>query len=201
MAKPMVVKPMVAKPMVAKPMVAKPMVVGVDGTADSLAALSTAAELAAESGAGLVVVHVRHESGVTSVGSFAANTAASMSDALDQLEAQTRQRVSTALAHQDVPWRFDVASGDPVRALIAAARDNHASAIVVGGRHHGVVGGLIVGSVAQKLVRHSPVSVLVVRDGHAHPLANWDEARSAAARAAPVGGRRLSPSGWNRKTT
>lgn len=37
------------------------MVVGVDGTADSLAALSLAAELAAQSGTGLVVVHVRPE--------------------------------------------------------------------------------------------------------------------------------------------
>lgn len=41
---------------------------------------------------------------------------------------------------------------------------------MVGGRTHGVVEGLVMGSVAQKLIRHSPVSVLVVRDGQAHRL-------------------------------
>jgi nucleotide-binding universal stress UspA family protein len=147
----------------------KTIVVGVDGSADSLDALGSAAELARESGARLVVIHVRHESGVASLGSVAGGTAA-MSEALDQLEEQTRERVSDALAGRDVGWQFDVAPGDPAHALIAAAQDQHATAIVVGGRHHGVVGGLIVGSVAQKLVRHSPVSVLVVRDGHAHPV-------------------------------
>jgi nucleotide-binding universal stress UspA family protein len=69
-----------------------------------------------------------------------------------------------------VRWRFDVALGDPATELIAAAHDHGATAIVVGGRSHGVVGGLVLGSVAQKLVRHSPVSVLVVRDGQAHHL-------------------------------
>ena len=38
-----------------------------------------------------------------------------------------------------------------------------ASLIVVGGRSHSLLGGLIVGSVAQKLLRSSPISVLVVR--------------------------------------
>jgi nucleotide-binding universal stress UspA family protein len=51
-----------------------------------------------------------------------------------------------------------------------AARRAQATTIVVGGRTHGVVGGLVVGSVAQKLVRHSPVSVLVVREGQAQRL-------------------------------
>ena len=54
-----------------------PMVVGVDGTADSLAALSTAAELAEESGVGLVVVHVRHESGIVAVDGALAGAARS----------------------------------------------------------------------------------------------------------------------------
>jgi nucleotide-binding universal stress UspA family protein len=60
--------------------------------------------------------------------------------------------------------------GDPATELVAAARAHHAKTIVVGGRNHGVVGGLVVGSVAQKLVRHSPVSVLVVRDGKVQSL-------------------------------
>jgi nucleotide-binding universal stress UspA family protein len=157
----------------------KPMVVGVDGTADSLAALSWAAELAQESGAGLVVVHVRHDSGAVSAFSAAAGAEGEMTDAIDEVERISRERVSDLLAGRRVDWRFDVASGDPATELILAARHSQATTIVVGGRNHGVVGGLVVGSVAQKLVRHSPVSVLVVRDGEAHRL---DEAAAGATR-------------------
>src|SRR6202035_3512477 len=95
---------------------------------------------------------------------------AAISDALDQVEQASRERAADVLSGRKVAWRFEVAGGDPATALIAAAGDHQSRAIVVGGRSHGLVGGLIVGSVAQKLVRHSPVSVLVVRDGKAHPL-------------------------------
>jgi nucleotide-binding universal stress UspA family protein len=145
------------------------MVVGVDGTADSLAALSAAAELAEESGESLVVVHVRHESAMAAA-SIEAGAEAAISDALDQVEKMSQERAADVLSGREVAWRFEVSGGDPAVALIAAAGDHQSRAIVVGGRSHGLVGGLIVGSVAQKLVRHSPVSVVVVRDGKAHQV-------------------------------
>jgi nucleotide-binding universal stress UspA family protein len=149
---------------------ANTIVVGVDGTDDSLAALAAAAELGEESGAALVVVHVRHESWVVSAAVMEPGAQPAMKDTLDALEKATRERAAAVLARRNVRWRFDVALGDPSTELIAAAHDHDANAIVVGGRSHGVVGGLVLGSVAQKLVRHSPVSVLVVRDGQAHRL-------------------------------
>jgi nucleotide-binding universal stress UspA family protein len=145
-------------------------VVGVDGTADSLTALAVAAEMGEESGARLVVVHVRSESGLISAAGFEASAELARMDALDSTEKMSRERATDVLAGRSVPWRFDVATGDPAAELIAAAREHDATTIVVGGRSHGVIGGLVVGSVAQKLVRHSPVSVLVVRDGQAHRL-------------------------------
>jgi nucleotide-binding universal stress UspA family protein len=155
------------------------MVVGVDGTADSLAALNSAAELAARSDAFLVVLHVRHDSGIAA-GSLEAGAEAAMIEALDQTERTSRERAADVLSGRPVHWRFDVAFGDPATELIAAARDLHAGAIVVGGRSHGVVGGLVLGSVAQKLVRHSPVSVLVVRDGRAQRLEASSDAPTPA---------------------
>jgi nucleotide-binding universal stress UspA family protein len=145
------------------------MVVGVDGTADSLAALNVAADLAVDAGASLVVVHVRHESAMAAF-SIEAGVEAAVGDALDEVEKMSRERAAGVLARRKVEWRFEVSGGDPATGLIAAAREHEARAIVVGGRSHGLVGGLVVGSVAQKLVRHSPVSVLVVRDGKAHRL-------------------------------
>jgi nucleotide-binding universal stress UspA family protein len=149
---------------------AQTMVVGVDGTADSLAALRSAADKAADSGAGLVVVHVHHESAMSVSGAGVGSEEAAMRQALDELEKLSRERASDVLSGRKVDWQFEVSAGDPATELIAAAREHQASTIVVGGRSHGVVGGLLVGSVAQKLVRHSPVSVLVVRDGQIHPL-------------------------------
>jgi nucleotide-binding universal stress UspA family protein len=149
---------------------ANTIVVGVDGTDESLAALAAAAELGEESGAALVVVHVRHESWTASAAVMEPGAQPAMKDALDAVEKTTRERAVAVLARRSGLWRFDVARGDPATELIAAAHDHGATAIVVGGRSHGVVGGLVVGSVAQKLVRHSPVSVLVVRDGQAHRL-------------------------------
>jgi nucleotide-binding universal stress UspA family protein len=149
---------------------ASTIVVGVDGTDDSLAALAAAAELGEEAGAALVVVHVRHESWMASAAVMEPAARPAMKDALDAEEDTARERAAAVLAGRSVRWRFDVALGDPATELIAAAHDHGATAIVVGGRSHGVVGGLVLGSVAQKLVRHSPVSVLVVRDGQAHRL-------------------------------
>jgi nucleotide-binding universal stress UspA family protein len=149
----------------------KPMVVGVDGTADSLAALGFAAGLAADSGAGLVVVHVRHESGLVAGNAALTGAELAVDEALDEVEDMSRTRAEDVLAGRRVPWRFNVALGDPATELIAVARHEKASAIVVGGRTHGLLGGFVIGSVAQKLVRHSPVSVLVVRDGRALQLA------------------------------
>jgi len=146
-----------------------PIVVGVDTTADSLEALSAAADLAREYTAPLIAVHVRHEPSVASVANVAGEAVA-MGSTLDELEAITRTRVSDVMAGRHVDWRFDVTSGDPATELIKAANEHHAATIVVGGRNHGVVGGLALGSVAQKLVRKSPVSVLVVRDGHTHSV-------------------------------
>jgi nucleotide-binding universal stress UspA family protein len=144
------------------------MVVGVDGTADSLAALAGAAQLAEQSGAALVVVNVRYVAGAAA--GTDAGAVVALFQAVDDAELISRQRASDVLARSPVPWEFAVAFGDPATELIAAARRHRAAAIVVGGRNHGIVGGLVVGSVAQKLVRHSPVSVLVVRNAQPRRL-------------------------------
>ena len=162
---------------------ASPIVVGVDTTADSLAALNTAAEMAQSVAAPIVAVHVRHEPSLASSPTVYAGDAA-LEAALDEVEATTRERVSDVMAGRMQRWRFEVAAGDPGSELINKAMEHQAAAIVVGGRSHGVVAGVIVGSVAQKLVRKSPVSVLVVRDGTAHRVTDHD---AGAAPAQPLG--------------
>jgi len=147
---------------------AETVVVGVDGTADSLEALRAVADLAEESGASLVVVYVRHESPMVAESVGWGGAEALTVETLDEVQNMSQDRAAAALFGRKVDWRFEVASGDPAMELIAAARRHHASTITVGGRSHGLIGGLVLGSVAQKLVRHSPVSMLVVRDGQPH---------------------------------
>ncbi|MCU1458172.1 MAG: UspA domain protein [Actinomycetia bacterium] len=163
---------------------ADPIVVGVDTTADSLRALSTAADLAEEHTTLLIAMHVRHEPTLASVATVAGEAVA-IEPTLDELEVMTRTHVADVMAGRQVNWRFDVAFGDPGTELIKAAAEHRAGAIVVGGRNHGVVGGLVLGSVAQKLVRKSPVSVLVVRDGHTHRVNDASRSRGPVTSVGP----------------
>src|SRR5467141_1307784 len=105
---------------------ANTIVVGVDGTDDSLAALAAAAELGEESGAALVVVHVRHASWMASAAVMEPGAQPALKDTLDAVEKTTRERAAALLAGRSVRWQFDVALGDPATELIAAAHDHGA---------------------------------------------------------------------------
>src|SRR3954466_2614436 len=144
-------------------------VAGVDGSENSFAALAAAADLAEQTGSRLSVVSV-HDVGTAGALAAAYEGAATpvLEQSLTALEAASRERTFDLLSERHLGWTFDVIPGDAVHELIDKAKTNAASLIVVGGRGHSLLGGLILGSVAQKLVRCSPISVLVVR----HPDVN-----------------------------
>lgn len=52
--------------------------------------------------------------------------------------------------------------GDVAQTIIEIAQEKHADAIIVGKRGHGTLAGLLIGSVAQKLVSLAPRTVIVV---------------------------------------
>jgi len=60
--------------------------------------------------------------------------------------------------------RTELVAQDPAKALMHAA--GHARILVVGSRGAGGVRGLVLGSVSQRLVRHSPCTIIVA---HARP--------------------------------
>jgi nucleotide-binding universal stress UspA family protein len=68
-----------------------------------------------------------------------------------------------AAAKGATPIEAEPASGDPAREIIAEAENRNADLIIVGSRGHGRLAGLLLGSVAQKLLSHAPCPVLVVR--------------------------------------
>lgn len=151
-------------------------VVGVDGSEQSFVALATAADLAERVNAQLTVVFVHDGGGVAAFAAAYEGTAERLiEESVSKLEATIRERTFDLLAERPVDWIFDSAFGDPAHELIKLATTRGASVIVVGGRLHSLLGGLIVGSVAQKLLRSSPISVLVVRQ----PVADHPELAGA----------------------
>src|SRR5260370_20617939 len=94
-----------------------------------------------------------------------------MAEVLGEDTETIRAEVSRHLAEADTEWSFEVALGDPATELIRIAAAHDAAAIVVGGKTHNALGGLVLSSVSEKLARHSPVSVVVARDGKASTFA------------------------------
>lgn len=136
----------------------RPITAGVDGSAESLAALAWAGREAVRRGLALRVVHVwRYEE----------------HQALDAGDRETQERwVRDAAAeaarevaerHPGLDITTDVLEGEPVDALTAAVAD--AELLVLGSRGHGPVVGFLLGSVGQQVIAEAVRPVVLVRAG------------------------------------
>ena len=142
---------------------AQRIVIGVDGSGASLDALVEAAELAEQSGSQLSVVFVRDPGLAGAAATYEPAAASAIEQTEAECESIAREETFEALCRRRVAWTFDVATGDVAHELVNVAQRRRASLIVVGGRRHSKLGGVVLGSVAQKLVCTSPTSVFVVR--------------------------------------
>jgi nucleotide-binding universal stress UspA family protein len=135
--------------------------VATDFSEPSERALDLAVELATQFDAALTVVHVVEvPSYVYTETTYAsANVIGPLNQAarerLDGLIARTRERLPRAQAL--------LRSGTPWEEVLGAARDTTADLVVVGTHGRRGVKHLLIGSVAEKIVRTSPVPVLSVR--------------------------------------
>jgi hypothetical protein len=143
----------------------------------------------------MVVVHVMHLPSLSAVGEATTPSGlAAVEAALEQTETHVRAEVADRLSGIELGWSFEPASGDPAAELIRVAAARHADAIVVGGKSHGVLGRLLLGSVAAKLVRRSvgpradtaPERVTV--EGHAGRCGGVGPAGHFLVGGRPVGG-------------
>ncbi len=141
-------------------------VVGVDGSSGSRAALHKVAELAGSNTEDVYVlgIFVRHTPWLTyEAGLAGAQVAAEIQAALDTIEGAARADMATFLTESGLRGRFEVRDGDPAHALVEAAEQHNALAVVVGSHRHNPVSSVVLGSVASRLVHYSPLSVFVVR--------------------------------------
>jgi nucleotide-binding universal stress UspA family protein len=143
--------------------------VGVDGSSAALKAVDLAADLANKYNAELILLtvvphfspevdpaleeyaRVEHiQEPATELALAVANTV------LDGARRAAQGRGASRIAAEP-------SVGDPAHEIITAAGDRGADLIVVGSRGHGRLAGLLLGSVAQKVVSLAPCPVVVVR--------------------------------------
>lgn len=137
-------------------------VAGVDGSAESIAALAWASRYAAATGATLRAVLAWHYP--------AAVGQAPVGVAPGTVSGEIEQRMlgdlagAVAKVYPDLsaaPVETHVMYGHPAQVLIDASKD--ASLLVVGNRGHGAFTGMLVGSVSMHCVNHASCPVVVVR--------------------------------------
>ena len=143
-------------------MVSGLVVVGVDGSASSLAAVEVAAREAQLRGAGLRVVHafVRPATHVPSEPSQPGPPDGGLRNMADRLVTEAVERARAVAP--DVDTGHVVVTAEPLTVL--EARSRAAELVVVGSRGMSGFVGLLVGSTAVHLAAHGSCPVLVVRE-------------------------------------
>jgi len=146
--------------------------VATDFSEPAQAALNWGATLARDLGARLYLLHVVPEPYAYPWGSEMAMLP--IPEILAQSEEASRGQLNELAAQTKVPADRMVTKavvGTPVDQILAYVAEEHVDLVVVGTHGRGLVGHLLLGSVAERIVRRSPVPVLTVHG----------EARAAAA--------------------
>jgi len=135
-------------------------VVGVDGSPESVAALSWAGRYGAATGAVVWALHIWHYP--TAAGLPPGVTPESVTD---EVKAEQQKELDEAIAKANLDPAAQVESkvgyGHPAQVLISESEN--ADLIVVGHRGHGGFTGMLTGSVTLHVVNHATCPVVVVR--------------------------------------
>jgi nucleotide-binding universal stress UspA family protein len=137
--------------------------VAIDFAEPSEHALDVAIDLAKQFGAALSVVHV------VEVPSYVyTETTYATTELIGSVEQAARLRFDALIerAQERMPGaQALLRRGTPWEEIIGAARDKGAELIVIGTHGRRGISHLLIGSVAEKVIRASPVPVLTVRSG------------------------------------
>jgi nucleotide-binding universal stress UspA family protein len=134
-------------------------VVGLDGSPQSDRAFVVARDLAALTKAAVTIVHVREMMLAPAVGGVPRRIDE------DQIETKIRAQadeLAKAGNGGELQLVATTAAGGPAHDIANVARDHDADVIVVGTRGMGVIAGLLLGSVTQRLLQIAPCPVLSV---------------------------------------
>ena len=143
-------------------MKAKRILVPVDFTIDQKKTMELATSLAQDAGAKLFIVHVEEPGVETAIGgsSYAGPIAKTVDQRAETIE-QLRLIVPTA---SDVEYEHHLLSGWPADAILDYAKKIHADSIVMGTHGRTGIARVLMGSVAEAVVRRASCPVFTVKD-------------------------------------
>ncbi len=132
----------------------------------TMPAVRYAAELADKFGAELILLHVVPDT-VLALPDAVMPTPAPMADLNALIEAGRTglANLVAALKLERHKPRTEVRLGSPEREIVAAAKDLHADLVCITTHGRGGIARVLLGSVAEMIVRHAPCPVLTVRPG------------------------------------
>ena len=137
--------------------------VAVDGSAPSSEAAAYAFELAAKTHARLRVVTVE-DIGLLRAEAVAAGGLVAIAPDVDEVARDALAKATAVAARYGAtPAYATLPLGDPAAAICADAKASGASLIIVGSHGRTGISRALLGSVAERVVRHAPCPVLVVR--------------------------------------
>jgi nucleotide-binding universal stress UspA family protein len=136
------------------------LLVGYDGSPGSRAALTAALRLTRESSGHVTAVIVQHH--LPRYGATIGEV-----DEERQIEAADVRRLASEIhaqaAEHGSPVTTRVLTGHPAQEIVRAAKDTTTDLIVLGHSGHSAIWGTFLGTVTEKVSRHAPCSVLIVR--------------------------------------
>ena len=138
-------------------------VVGTDGSPGAKAAVERAANIAKGSEARVHLVTAYPD--IPSSREMIASSAKSDRIDLRQVAEGVLTRAGRGLEEQGIEFEAHAIEGDPAHAIIEVAEQQAADLIVVGARGLTGLQRFLLGSVSSKLSHHSPISLMVVREG------------------------------------
>jgi nucleotide-binding universal stress UspA family protein len=138
-------------------------VVGVDGSAESVAALAWAARYGSASGARVRALLAWHYPGAVGGPPVEKAPEAVRDHTEEQMQATLDEAVAKAVPGQEPAVETAKGYGHPAQVLIDASKE--ADLLVVGSRGHGAWTGMLVGSVSIHCVTGAFCPVVVVRGG------------------------------------
>jgi len=135
--------------------------VPIDFSASARSALDYAAMLAKRFDANIHLVHVCEVPPMMTIDAYAV---ASLDWNRKLGEAAERDLAQAASQLRDAKVTTEVLFGNPAKCIVTAATTNLADLVVMGTHGHGAVMHLLMGNVAERVVRTAPCPVLTVRE-------------------------------------
>lgn len=146
-------------------MATRKIIVPTDFSPKSEAALDYAATLAQETGARLIIVHVQELPVVYPEGSYYYGLPVSDDEGLHGMLEDVKPAV------RGVPFEHRLLKGDPALQIATLAKDEKADLIVMSSLGRSGLGRLILGSVAEAVMRRASCPILIVKPSvKAEPL-------------------------------